>query len=477
MFDVSLKDLLQKTIDQLKSYSTSESEPGSFTLSKSGTLQMNQPFNKAFQFNGGTIVDLDLEEPKISGLQSVAISNDPTFFFQSGTIQFGVEFKDVTLDSGPYSYTVKNNRFLSNKTRCSLQPAKITFPKIEFCFSLQFDLDLFSRNPSISAAGSSCFFPTFKFEGKWTKRGNVIALFLIPYLRKKVSSMLEKRLSSVLTSQLITLYQEHKCFVDTVASAYQLKLDQGGWEQGKTPRMFTNFNGVGEMPLPTIWELPAVETAEMAHLDVDDVMDMCQTGDLLLFSGTAPSSQRIRRMTQCAFSHVVMIVKNSAFEGGVALLWQATASSHHGVLREREFKSGIQLNPFAEMINEYRAAAPGAIVVYRKLQFGKSATKEQEDRHRALVDYIHLMDGKAYTKDMDKLYFKGLFEVHEPGEDYFCAGLVAESLMLLGVLEPAFMQHQYAPRDFSTCQKNLPLTEGSFFAPNDIVVNPEPDNN
>lgn len=65
----------------------------------------------------------------------------------------------------------------------------------------------------------------------------------------------------------------------------------------------------------------------------------------------------------------------------------------------------------------------------------------------------------------------GLLEVNDIGQDnYFCAGLVAQSLIKFGVLKDTFWQHQYAPRDFSASQQALPFTDVQICYRDEIVV-------
>jgi hypothetical protein len=60
---------------------------------------------------------------------------------------------------------------------------------------------------------------------------------------------------------------------------------------------------------------------------------------------------------------------------------------------------------------------------------------------------------------MDDLYVMGLMEIDNPNkQDYFCAGLVAETLMRLQLLGTEFRQYPYAPRDFSELQRMLQIS-------------------
>ena len=184
-----------------------------------------------------------------------------------------------------------------------------------------------------------------------------------------------------------------------------------------------------------LWTVPEVDST-LPHAPLKNIMDDARTGDLILFSGNIPSSKRIKRFTQSPFSHVVLLVKEPEFENGRCLVWQATASEHCCVLRNMKSATGIQLNYLEDVINDYLEGAPGSAVVFRKLLQKDQRAQLDKPTRQTLIRYIRKMDGKPYTANMDMLYLMGLLEVENPGhENYYCAGLVAESLMKLEVLD------------------------------------------
>lgn len=469
-FNDSLTELFEKAISKFKSVDIDESQVNTFTMSPSGTLQLKKSYSHKILLTKKKNLHFECENPEIRGLHSVVLSKKPRFNYATGVLEFGISFKEISLNSEKYSITINDSIFFSKREKKAHQAFQITFSKLVLDFILKVDLDLLGRNPSISASGSTCFFYSPYFNCKLGSLLNFCAALVLPVFKKTLSTKLEKVFSAMMTAQIKKIYKSQQPFIDTVASIYKMKLGQDKWPSTKTPRMFTAFNEVGTLPLPTLWQVPYVDCNKLENLDVKAIIEICKTGDVLLFSGTAPSSQRIRRMTQCPYSHVVMIVKEPEFCDGTPLIWQATACAHHGVLREFEFKNGIQLNPFNQMINEYRKKAPGAIVAYRQLDCTDNDSEKREALRLDLINYIRRMDSKPYTEDMERLYFKGLFEIKDPGFDYYCAGLVAESLITYGVLKPIFQQHQYAPRDFSTLQNSLPFTDYHRYIDKEIII-------
>lgn len=469
-FNDSLTELFERAMRKFKHLDIDNSQQKAFTLSPTGSLQLKKKYSHKISLTKRKNLTLEYHNPALHGLHSLALTKKPRFTYETGILEFGLLFKEISLKSEQYSIAIHNKSLPFKKKSKHYNDFQVTFPKLTFDFALKFDPDLSGRNPSISASGSTCFFHTPHFNCKLGSLLNICAIATLPVFKKIISKKIEEAFSTIMTAQVAKIYKGQQAFIETLSSVHQMKQEQGEHCFTKTPRLFTAFNEIGTLPLPTLWEVPSVKCNTLKKCGVKEIIEKCRTGDLLLFSGTAPSSQRIRRLTQCPYSHVVMIVKEPEFCDGTPLIWQATASAHHGVLREHELKAGIQLNPFMQMINEYRDDAPGAIVAYRQLDHGITDPEKRETFRLDLINYIQRMDGQPYTQDMDKLYLKGLFEIEEPGFDYYCAGLVAESLITYGVLKPTFLQHQYAPRDFSTLQKNVPFTDHHQYIDDEIII-------
>lgn len=473
-FNASLQCLFEEGLEKFKDIIIQGYAWGERTVPVLDPLETVSDFNKNVHIFKNCSADIIMAKPEITGLQSLSIAQPPLFNHHTGTITFGLHIENLALQTQLLSIEAAYKLFVFDRTWKYRSPLLLHAKDVTIDCVLDVDLDLISKFPSVSARGTRITVADLKADCKKYRILDSVLPYCMPHIQKTLSQKMETSLSSMMTEHLQKFYEHNGPTIDKVSTVYQLKQHQGGWPQEKPPRIFQGFDGVGELPLPTFWKLPAVDTVTLEHRSVHSIMNTCATGDLILFSGTAPSSQRIRRMTQCPFSHVVMVVKEPEFTSNQALIWQATASSHHGVLRDRDYAPGIQLNPLDEMIREYRHDAPGATVVYRRLQHHEPDEQTREISRQALHGYIRNMDGKPYTHDMDGLYLMGLLEVDDPQEEnYFCAGLVAQSLMHLGILRPIFKQHQYAPRDFSKLQRDLPFRKDTSSLGEYIVITPE----
>ena len=288
---------------------------------------------------------------------------------------------------------------------------------------------------------------------------------LLPFFKSKFERVVADNISKI-TCQFLNDKFQHVCqqqqaLVKKLASLYALKQRQAKQDEPQVkPRILQGLDGVGELPIPMFWQIPCINPNNSPHIELEKLINEAQTGDLILFAGSHPSSLRIRRLTQSRYSHVVLVIREPEFNNGQPCVWQATSSTHEGVLRNNERKSGIQLNNLKDMLLDYRDEDAGSVICYRKAIQTDTSTAVMHDNWPSIKAFIHSLDGKPYTDDMDGLYIMGLMEIDNPNkEDYFCAGLVAETLMKMQLLDRTFRQYQYAPRDFSELQTSLPVLQ------------------
>lgn len=441
------------------------------------TLSGAWKFGKARWPHGD--LSLSIADPEVTGLKTVALTGDPSIVLKTKTLRFSLTLDQLRLTSprfeieGDLQLLFKERRVAFNR-RLSVKLKKI---RLDFVFSI----DVTDGEPTIRAQGTKCSYDSVRVDvGQWVL--NLILHWfkgrISPWVKDRIADLLSEKLGTalggILTKNVRQAYSAQKPMIDKLVSLYEMKLNQGGWPDGEGPRVLEGFGGVGELPLPMLWDLPAVDVDNLEHHNVQQIMENCRTGDVILFSGTAKSSQRIRRFTQSPFSHVVVLIKEPELADGRALIWQATSSTHNGVLRDMQALPGIQLNFLDEMVRDYRSEATGANVVYRKLIRAERSVEEEEPARQKVIEFIREMDSKPYTDDMDGLYVMGLLEVDDSKEDdFFCAGLVAETLMRFSVLTDAFLQYQYAPRDFCDLQQCLPFEGSSVSFSAEIVMDPE----
>jgi len=417
-------------------------------------------------------VDISINQIVLKGLASLKIEQNPQLDLATRSLSFRLSFDKLSLKSedvkveGTYRILFKHQ--VDKQVYIHIDASGVEL-------LMKFALRLDDEGPTIKADGSEIVINNLDVDIE----DSLILDLLIPLFKAHIEQLLSQQLEAVLeqflTSRLRAIYLAQKPIFKKLVKLYQMKKAQGLVKNDngnpEKPRILEGFGGVGQLPLPLFWELPSVDVAHLEHINMEELKSRARTGDVVLFSGSLASSQRIRRYTQSAFSHVTFVVKAPEFANGAALIWQSTSSTHRGVLRNMEHRAGIQLNYLEEMIHDYMRECPGSTVVYRSLNEPPQDEEIKLEKWQALIDLIHREDGKPYTDDMSGLYIMGLMEIDNPKkDDFFCAGLVAQSMMNYGILKDIFMQYQYAPRDFCHRQEALPFAiSNTSFGP-EIVV-------
>lgn len=399
---------------------------------------------------------LKMGQPKLTGLASLKEDSNLQLDIANRTVTIDLNFSKIQLSSqdfhleGSYKLLLLKHNLKSDGSFNMLAR--------NVALTLTLALNVQPDNISITTKNASCEIGDLDFD----LEDSFALSTLLPFFKSKFEHLLAQTVSSkvnyFLHQRLQQVCQEQGEVLARLEDLYKLKQQQGTTEQ--PPRLLQGLDGVGQLPYPMFWQVPAIDPETAPHIDLNTLVEEAQTGDMILFAGSYPSSLRIRRLTQSRYSHVVVVIKEPEIHNGRACVWQATSSSHHGVLRDMEYKSGIQLNFLEDMLRDYRDEDANSVICYRKAVQTEASSKIMQNNWPIVREFINTMDGKPYTDDMEGLYVMGLMEVDNPNkEDYFCAGLVADTFMKMQLLGTQFSQYQYAPRDFSELQKGLPLEQ------------------
>jgi len=457
-----MAQFLAQAMSQLQTITLNGYQKGDINIPVLDPCQPVEQVEKSFEYKNQPF-KLTINNPIITGISTFYINSKPQIKLAEKTLSFTLSFEQLALKSqeyhldGTYKLIFKK-RNLSKEGHLYLTAKKITV-------SFLLNLDFVEQKPIFSKQAIRCEIKKLDLDIEDSFVLDLIVPFFKSIFENAITHYFGDFITQILNHQIQDLYASQISTLTKIKTLYDMKKAQ---QTTNSPRILEGFNGVGELPLPLFWELPSVDVENTPHMSINDLVEQAQTGDVILFAGSYPSSQRIRRLTQSCFSHVVIVIKDPAIADGKACIWQATSSTHRGVLRNMEAKSGIQLNYLAEMIEDYRDEDGGAVVCWRKLQYQPAFTPQQI---QDLIAFIKEMDGKPYTDDMDGLYIMGLMEVDNPNKaDYFCAGLVAQSQMKLNILKDTFYQYQYAPRDFSDRQPSLPFVDNRSYFENEIVI-------
>ena len=399
---------------------------------------------------------IKMGQPKLTGLASLKEDSNLQLDLPNRTVTIDLSFSKIQLSSQDFHLDGSYKLLILRHNLKSDGSFNMLARNIELKLILALNVE--PDQISITTKNASCEIGDLDFD----LEDSFALSKLLPFFKSKFEHLLAQTVSTkvnnFLHNRLQQVCQKQGEVLAKLEGLYKLKQQQDNTEE--TPRLLQGLDGVGQLPYPMFWQVPAINPETAPHIDLNTLVEEAQTGDVILFAGSYSSSLRIRRLTQSRYSHVVVVIKEPEINNGRACVWQATSSEHHGVLRDMEFKSGIQLNFLEDMLRDYRNEDANSVICYRKAVQTETSSAIMRDNWPRVREFINTMDGKPYTDDMDGLYIMGLMEVNNPNkEDYFCAGLVADTLMKMQLLGRQFIQYQYAPRDFSELQNGLPLEQ------------------
>lgn len=218
----------------------------------------------------------------------------------------------------------------------------------------------------------------------------------------------------------------------------------------------------------------------MAPIPYSQLRSQLKTGDILTFSGKSPLDWMIRFVEGEPYTHVGMVIR----DGSNLYFWDAPGG---GTLFPDPYKggqshTGCRVADLDKIMAYYMSPGVELSVYWRQL--APAITPAQQ---ASLLTFVNLADGMPFPGgDINLPDGLGLgfglassaamgnaFHLTVAGY-FFCAHLVAQSYMQLGVLPIApFPANSYSPADFnSTTSKQLPLQAGWSLTPTQQVSYP-----
>jgi hypothetical protein len=187
-----------------------------------------------------------------------------------------------------------------------------------------------------------------------------------------------------------------------------------------------------------------------------DIRDELLTGDLVLMQGLGIESEIIKVVEHSPWSHVAMIIRISGVDP--PLLWESTPLHflEDTVLHSK--KSGARIVSLDERLRIGGMKKLYKVFALRRLKV--SRTRIMMDRLRNYIENVHLL---PFPTDwgLVKSYLKGKFLGEKEGApSLFCAELVAETYMHMGLLAFDHPSNWYSPKDFSS-EVQLPLLKNA----------------
>lgn len=190
-----------------------------------------------------------------------------------------------------------------------------------------------------------------------------------------------------------------------------------------------------------------------------DVRDIMRTGDLVLLHGLGIESGIIESVKLSHWSHVAMVVRICGV--GQPLIWESSPLHFIEDVLLRTRKSGARIVSLDERLR---------VGIMKKLYSGFALRRLEVERSGDMMDslrnYIEQVHSLPFPSDWElaKSYVRGrLLDEAAAYDSIFCAELIAETYMHMGLLPVSHPANRYSPKDFSS-EVELPLRRNARLA-------------
>jgi hypothetical protein len=178
-----------------------------------------------------------------------------------------------------------------------------------------------------------------------------------------------------------------------------------------------------------------------AQLPLVEAVELVRTGDLWLFRGDSVADHAIRTLTNAPVNHVGMAV---VLDDLPPLMWHAELGKGLMDVWTGSHHRGVQLHDLEAAVTQWmdRYEQSGWL-----RQLSVDVTQAMED---ALLTTIARMDGLPFPSTVGLLgrVARGRVRRRAPAELAYCAEVVAEAYMAMGLLDDSRPSNYYDPGKF-----------------------------
>ena len=178
-----------------------------------------------------------------------------------------------------------------------------------------------------------------------------------------------------------------------------------------------------------------------SRLPLSEAVELTRTGDLWLFRGGSVADHAIRTFTNAPVNHVGMAV---VLDDLPSLMWHAELGKGLQDVWTGQHQRGVQLHDLAAAVTQWmeRYDQRGWL-----RQLSVDVTPAMED---ALLTTIARMDGLPFPSTVGLLgrVARGRLRRRAPAELAYCAEVVAEAYIAMGLLDGSRPSNYYDPGKF-----------------------------
>ena len=185
----------------------------------------------------------------------------------------------------------------------------------------------------------------------------------------------------------------------------------------------------------------APRESDRARIPLAEAVELTRTGDLWLFRGDSVADHAIRALTNAPVNHVGMAV---VLEDLPPLMWHAELGKGLPDVWAGKHQRGVQLHDLEAAVKQWmdRYDQRGWL-----RQLSVDVTPTMED---ALLSLIARMDGLPFPSTVGLLgrVARGRLHRRAPAELAYCAEVVAEAYIEMGLLDGSRPSNYYDPGKF-----------------------------
>jgi hypothetical protein len=178
-----------------------------------------------------------------------------------------------------------------------------------------------------------------------------------------------------------------------------------------------------------------------SRVSLDEACELTRTGDLWLFRGRSIADHAIRALTNAPVNHVGMAV---VLDDLPPLMWHAELGKGLQDVWTGKHQRGVQLHDLRQAVTQWtdRYEQRGWL-----RQLSVEVTPAMED---ALLTTIARMDGLPFPSTVGLIgrVARGRLHRRAPAELAYCAEVVAEAYIAMGLLDSSRPSNYYDPGKF-----------------------------
>ena len=186
----------------------------------------------------------------------------------------------------------------------------------------------------------------------------------------------------------------------------------------------------------------------MDTIKIEQLLNKCETGDLILYSSNSWISYFIEYFTGSQFSHISMIIRDPTYINpnlkGIYIIesgYEPTPDPEND-----KIKYGVQLTPIREVINQYKDGKMGNLY-YRKLNCLRSNNFNQKIKE--IHQKIHNKPYDLNIFDWLKADLKLQIGNERKTGEFWCSALIGFIYQQLGLLNTDIKCTIITPKEFS----------------------------